>query len=737
MPKSVPRVVPVFKPFLKVSPGLSQNMPRKNPVGAAAASDAQRFMARILQGKQEYCCVTHETILKRREMIKNCQESSSEAFLKALTTYGWAVKTRRRISKTRSWAWCLNCAHKKKSEKPHTTHTKKKRRCSSPTEEEDSSTSDDQSTNGRNDELSTDGGDDELSTSSGELSSETSNTVSEPSKYSAKAYCRLHRKYHSLQKKIDESPTMILNSKTGGYSPGVIASIQYILSHGIGSRSAGQLLSQIVYALAGVQTKGSGDGISGNTVKAIDSFAGDLATARFLDAAAEAEPAATSLQHDASSGARQARGLKFSTVAVGVPHPKNEGKVIQAVVDSSWSTGGSSASKALQIERAQDKLVESGLPLAEFFVSDHEPSALAASSQTDLITVGCFSHKLKHCVEAADFVLEGRLSQAIPVLHTALGSGTVNTTGSCIKVESHLRAAAGGSAPRNIRFERQVGSKYCWLLQSAFQVLSNRDILIAARDRGDLVIPGSTALDDLLNEDNIPNLTAASACFALFPAAMQLLRGGGDVSAAYYSEVTQKLKTYLQQLSSMTKEKLPDWLSPELHALLQKYWSIQARKLIREAAGRMTTRLEHILKKDSSLESVELEKLKSVPLTNDFVEGSHGSLGTLLSRLPGTNPARVAQNVVAKHNQKALREFGIRGPASQEEIDSVRSKSKLPCATAAWNHVYRSHKAAQLRSRLVKMRVAEVRNEAEELDLPCDGLNKVDLVNLIIKHTLD
>lgn len=208
---------------------------------------------------------------------------------------------------------------------------------------------------------------------------------------------------------------------------------------------------------------------------------------------------------------------------------------------------------------------------------------------------------------------------------------------------------------------------------------------------------------------------------------------GGEQSAAVTRERYTDLRKWLLKMKNMRSACFPkwDWLPMGMPGMeeAREHWSADATKLAKEAAAKMLEKYDSFVEKDKWASP---QALSAAPGSNDFVEGSHGTLGVVLSRLPGSNPARIAQIAQAKHNRGALKEMGVPLVPSEEQIASAKQSTSLPSAASQWSDVYRSQKVPQIRRMLQDTAVDEVRKQAAELGIDHTNMNKPELIEELV-----
>lgn len=722
-------------------------MGRSTPQSAPAVAEAKRFIGALLVNGEVLCKVDRKTLLeKRRQLLGRRKKGmSEESFLKGLGKIGMS-KRRVREGKTLKYLWCMLCVHT-----PGTCTSGKGKEDSDDTKDDEDESGDESESNQEkesdNEESdmdesdNEDESDDESESNEDECGEEMEGDPREDKRqmYSAKAYKRLYARYLKLKKKVLLTPASLFGPD-GGYSPGVTTALQILRGCGLGAEKTGVVLSDILQALLGTRGKGN-VGISKQTVKRTDAYAGPMSTGRFLAALRVSGGSRVQMCSDTSSGARKQQGLKFSQVSLSARNPNSKtGRVLQAVADSSVGHGSKAKDKADQLKAVQDLAVQHGFETPKLCVVDHESTAFASCHEAGVQPSGCTSHKWKHTIESV--IIEGAIEKALQTLHTACCPSSTNpTTNTGIKMISSLFASNGGSIPKAFKLQRQVGTKYGWLSESCANVLNNREQLIKAVERKELYIPDSNALDVLLSYDTLPSLVTATICHTWFRATLRLLKGDkdgeGELPVLQARALFPITRAWIVKLTRV-QTKFPDWLgeglkNPTGFYQARCFFDKTAATLLRESAKKMLITFDRFVEKDADLTP---EKAKDLPHSNDFIEGAHATASILVDRLPHCNPARIASLTQRKHNQAALRALKVPLVPSPNTHTTYKKSSKIEPMEDVMRRVHRTAMTQQMRTQLGKRSVDEVHCEATKSGIPLDRdgkkRRKADLIEDII-----
>ena len=676
-----------------------------------ALTAARKFLGTLPTGglcRAARTKVIEEWKTVRGRKVRGVPWVSEERFLKGLSRVG-AKRLRVKQNGKLHSVWCVGCTHA-------TPEWGGKAKKNGEDEDDEDEDAEDEDAEDEDDEEDEEGED-------------------EGRKISFKAYQRLLRRYNRLKnKKIPR-----LYQADGSYTPNVTTAIQIVRSYGVGAESCGKLVSDIFECILG--TRGKGQNIACNTVKASDAFSGASTSVRFLRKLAEHGGKRVQMAMDTSSGNRKQAGIKTSQVSLTARNPHSqEGRVLQVVVDSEVGAGGRAKDKLPQVRRVQQLARDEGFGTPKASVVDHENTAMATCELAGLGKTGCSTHKLKHMIESVD--IPEAISSAITTLHTASCPASTNpTTSTGIKLSTSQIASNQGRLPKGFTLGRQVGNKYAWVARSCAAVLHNREKLIAAVHRKELYVPGSNAVDLLLNETTIPQLVVASLSYAAFKACLLKLKldkeGEGELSVIEARKIYPECRGILQKLSRV-QSRFPDWLvtlAPKDSLGLQAargYFKKETAVLLRDAARAMLCRFDEFVSKDDELTPTRGSDL---PHSNDFIEGAHGTLSMIQSRLPGINPERAVQLAQRRHNSHSLSSLRVPLVPSPNTYTELR-KRKINSNEEVQAKVHKASMITQLRTEFTKLRMPELLKKCKEAGLPTLDSGNKDISKAVLVEML-
>ena len=580
-------------------------------------------------------------------------------------------------------------------------------------------------------------------------------------KTEAQARARAETRVAELQAQVDKLQTELAAQKdarvwcTGegeGRRWALKARLFCILlrSYGIGLASVRELLRAtheimndgMTIEPPSVTTLGEWDWVSGPL-----SFV--LCCAR-LPVALDGEAWGTTCSQDSASGSRGSKAYQPSCLALNAPHPDVANGVIQIVGHVEIGKDGRNATKGRQIREFRDACTNLGLPTAEWVCCvDH--AALGVGEEVDdsdsddsddngMPTVGCSSHKCSNTVTATERALSWSVhgEEACP-LEAALVSfstccdpaATAATTKTGVR-ERALSFIQGGGSLRGKEFlQREVGTRYGWRSTIASKFLTRREAFRDRRDSGALRIPGSQALQRLLDDDTFALHLAGSACIRQWNMAFwSETKLGGTKHVAAVRAAFPALRSKLQALEFPAPRitdhvAFPIWFSQDAHEL-----SVADAIINRNAASRRAFRRHMRAAVAKGLETwdrfvshdelppVSLPYLRATPADNDFVEGYHGTFSCLFDRVGLLAcPSRVAMLAMFRHNSGALAELG--GTLASVTEDAWRRAveySKLFKETnlEAQKRIHETSWVVSIRSELRKLPASTVRSLCDD-----------------------
>eukprot|EP01059_Diplonema_ambulator_P035568 TRINITY_DN8408_c0_g1_i3.p2 TRINITY_DN8408_c0_g1~~TRINITY_DN8408_c0_g1_i3.p2 ORF type:complete len:126 (+),score=1.78 TRINITY_DN8408_c0_g1_i3:189-566(+) len=101
-----------------------------------------------------------------------------------------------------------------------------------------------------------------------------------------------------------------------------------------------------------------------------------------------------------------------------------------------------------------------------------------------------------------------------------------------------------------------------------------------------------------------------------------------------------------------------------------RHWSPAAGVLIRKAAKAVKSKLVVFLAFDDEVTNPDV--LASSPMSNDFVESLHATLGMLVDRLAGINPSQAMQLLMQKQSKGALAAMRVPFVPTEEQVQRAR-----------------------------------------------------------------
>ena len=278
-------------------------------------------------------------------------------------------------------------------------------------------------------------------------------------------------------------------------------------------------------------------------------------------------------------------------------------------------------------------------------------------------------------------------------------------------------------------------------------VLHNREKLIAAVHRKELYVPGSDAVHLLLSEATIPQLVVASLSYAAFKACLVKLKldeeGEGELSVIEARKIYPECRNILQRLSRV-QSRFPDWLvtlAPKNSLGLQAakvHFKKETAGLLRDAGRSMLCRFDEFVSKDDEITPT---RGRDLPHSNDFIEGAHGTLSMIQSRLPGINPERAAQIAQRRHNSHSMSTLRVPPVPSPNTYTELR-KRKLSSNEEVQAKLHKATMIAQLRTEYKKLLMPELRKRCKEcglstIDSENKDISKAALIEMLIDVTYE
>lgn len=483
----------------------------------------------------------------------------------------------------------------------------------------------------------------------------------------------LKERIRRRDQKLEEAEKVNVG-KVGGEWPVVVKVLAMSLrSVGVGAATTGRLLGFIFFVLLG-QNIGE---IPRQTIRDWDEVAGDLMVLMVLNAVARRGVQHLSWMQDTASGARHSYGWSATVLALCMKHPSKPGKVLPVIVDAKIGMRGLAKLKAEQINIAQQKLLTPrSLPAPLTLVGDHANDQAAVAPMiigASTFYCPCHSHKLaKACEAGTDYLFreydkckDGKevMKSNMSALLTALdASRTRSTTSSGLLCRAYI---FGESDPfEGLCGLREAGHRFGFHMEVGFKVLGSRSVLSRAVSNGDLTIPGSRALFNLVEcSETFVFLTILSLGFLLLKKAFDLLKGNGEVSYRIGMESATKITRLMEDfLNVKSIDGLPEWarcdtfersrefiIREKKRALFKRLFEGFSKGLYGKWLFMLS--LHQLPEKDGPSTAA----LDATPSTNDAVEGFIGYIATLGAKLGSAcHPQRLTSLAMFAYNRNVL-----------------------------------------------------------------------------------
>ena len=693
-----------------------------------ARIEAQKLMRKVALRKGDVCGLD-ATNFETLRIRYNCNTTPDLPFSKALNELG-CCKRRPSVSGQRVQVWCLTCSHsnytgeeedeeeEEEEEEEETTPQRAKRRSEpggstprSPEKRHKPNRSPSQC----GVELFPDADSPAL-----HVTGRPAHTHQQRKKKVAAQHQKilrqddrvelLQQEIETLKQEIVRLTNLTIPTKTHGASPQgdrwhlpiKMLCIQ-LRSHGIGLDSTRSILASQLELWTGEKMEPP----AVSTIGEWDWVSGPLSFVPFCEAMKVRNAGkkwGTTCSQDSASGSRGAKGYTPSAFALNVADWKTPNTVRQVIGHVTVGENGRDATKAAQLDEFRTACKDMHIPVAHWVnCVDHAATGIGASAKDAVPSTGCSSHKMSNTVggmqQAASFFLhkakgmksmkemkEDPLEKALRTFATASdASATASTTNTGLINRSRAAVEGGGRAKKGFKVTREVGTRYGWAATNAYNLFSRFEEAEAQVRRGEMLIPGSEALDLLLKDPTM--LLQMSACVLIhswMSAVFVATKKGGvknvKTARSGYGGLREKIVS-LQCVATSDTDPLtfPSWVEttktrPAVAKALKVAGRTQAirrrfRKMMAAVVEEGCATWDRFVAKDADLSHIPEEYLLATPASNDFVEGYHGTFSMLFDRLGlHTTPPRIAMLAMYRHNIGTLESTGFSTQSVTPEI---------------------------------------------------------------------
>ncbi len=468
---------------------------------------------------------------------------------------------------------------------------------------------------------------------------------------------------------------------TGKWNICIVMACILLRTRGIGVDSTRELIVEFIDLFFGIQISPPSRG----TINEWDWVSGPLSFvlgAQQMKQVFKDKQYGTSISQDSAAAGRDKCGYGVSVLSLNMPHPTEVDCVLQLVGFVEAAERGRAVDKAGQSDKFKAYCRERGIPVEYWvFSCDHATDVINVGQEAEekMLVQGCGSHKMSNTVSTCESSLAEKLHGAatkktdplaasLKTFTKALdSSATASTTGSGLLARSRAYIEHG-SLPKNTVGQTEVGTRFGWRSILSSKVMGQLDKHIKMVDKDELSIPGSDALERLLNDtDYHMDMAVGTLIHVWMLDFFKLTKKGGVKNVLTGKAVFPVISERLRSLKCSGKGEVhfPEWVDHEIVGVTKALKvANDNRAVFRATAAKMVDdglkTWDRFVDKDADLSKVPLVYLYSVPICTDFLEGYHGTLSWLFRHYGQyMHPTKCSLLTMFLHNKGSLKELGV------------------------------------------------------------------------------
>eukprot|EP01063_Lacrimia_lanifica_P005629 TRINITY_DN13384_c0_g1_i1.p1 TRINITY_DN13384_c0_g1~~TRINITY_DN13384_c0_g1_i1.p1 ORF type:complete len:295 (-),score=55.43 TRINITY_DN13384_c0_g1_i1:349-1233(-) len=270
-------------------------------------------------------------------------------------------------------------------------------------------------------------------------------------------------------------------------------------------------------------------------------------------------------------------------------------------------------------------------------------------------------------------------------------------------------------------------NRYLWLSQNCMRFLHLYDETVAEKNHGELKIPGSPAVENLLEDRDMHlRLSAGVLIWAWLIAVMEATKGGGvvnvDVAAAQYGQKLETLKCEGQGAVVF-----PPWVAltkvrglPKARSLINRTVAQKNkfRKMMAVVVANGVETWDRFVSYGHDRAHLPLEIRQATPASNDALEAYLGNFSAISASLGvATNPVRTAMVAMFLHNKGTLEALALHWASVDEkdwEVGSAYAQHFKESMVEVQKWVHESTTMASTRTALRKKTALDVQDICDQ-----------------------